>query len=68
LKELRGIERIMLKPGESRQVTFLIDPGRDLTVYDEATRTYVVDPGRFELQLGASSADIRVRALFEVGR
>jgi beta-glucosidase len=67
LKELRGIERIMLKPGESRQVTFVIHPGRDLTVYDEATRTYVVDPGRFELQLGASSADIRVRALFEVG-
>jgi beta-glucosidase len=66
LKELRGIERITLKPGESRQLTFVVQPARDLTIYDEATQGYAVDPGRFEVQVGASSADIRVRATLEV--
>jgi beta-glucosidase len=66
LKDVRGIERISLKPGESRQVTFTVQPSRDLTIYDEAARAYAVDPGKFELQVGASSADIRARVTFEV--
>jgi beta-glucosidase len=60
-KELRGIERISLAPGEWRQVTFTVKPDRDLTIYDDAAHRYAVDPGRFELQIGASSADIRAR-------
>jgi beta-glucosidase len=66
LKDLRGIERITLKPGESRTVSFALVPSRDLTIYDEAKKAYAVDPGRFELQIGASSADIRARAPFTV--
>jgi beta-glucosidase len=66
LKELRGIERVTLQPGESRRVTFDIVPSRDLTVYDEGRRAYVVDPGRFEVQVGASSTDIRQRSSIEV--
>jgi beta-glucosidase len=66
LKELRGIERITLKPGESRSVTFTVVPSRDLTIYDEMGKAYAVDPGRFELQIGASSADIRAKAAFSV--
>src|SRR5262249_20908848 len=65
-KELRGIERIELKPGESRQVGFTVKPDRDLTIYDEAKKSYVVDPGRFEVQIGASSGDIRARTVLEV--
>ena len=66
LKELRGVERITLKPGESRVVTFAVTPSRDLTIYDEARTAYVVDPGRFELQIGASSADVRAKSVFTV--
>ncbi len=66
LKELRGIERVSLKAGESRQVSFTIQPARDLYIYDEAKKAYAVDPGRFEVQIGASSADIRARAPFTV--
>ncbi|WP_407059575.1 glycoside hydrolase family 3 C-terminal domain-containing protein [Pseudoxanthomonas sp. GW2] len=66
LKELRGFQRVHLQPGESRTFSFSIVPERDLRVYDEAAGRYVVDPGRYEVQVGASSADIRMRAPLEV--
>jgi beta-glucosidase len=66
LKDLRGMERVSLQPGQSRQVTFTVQPARDLTIFDEATKAYAVDPGVFELQVGASSADIRARTTFSV--
>ena len=66
LKDLRGVERITLKPGESRAVTFTVVPSRDLVVYDDVRKQYVVEPGRFELQIGTSSADIRARSVFSV--
>jgi beta-glucosidase len=66
LKELRGFQRIALQPGESRKVEFAIVPERDLRFYDEQGKRYAVDPGAYEVQVGASSADIRARATFEV--
>ncbi|KAF1716535.1 glucan 1,4-alpha-glucosidase [Pseudoxanthomonas yeongjuensis] len=66
LKELRGFQRITLQPGESRKVEFAILPERDLRFYDEQGKRYAVDPGAYEVQVGASSADIRARATFEV--
>jgi beta-glucosidase len=65
-KDLRGIERLTLAPGESRQVSFQMKPDRDLTIYDEEKKAYAVDPGNFEVQIGASSADIRARATLTV--
>jgi beta-glucosidase len=61
LKELRGIERVTLEPGQSRRVSFTVKPDRDLTIYDDVRKAYAVDPGRFEVQIGASSADIRAK-------
>jgi beta-glucosidase len=66
LKELRGIQRVTLKPGESRRVSFTLVPERDLTHYDVARKRYAVDPGRYELQLGASSSDIRLKSTLAV--
>jgi beta-glucosidase len=65
-KDLRGVSRVTLAPGESRHVTFEIDAAKDLRRYDVAAKDYVVDPGRYHVQIGASSADIRQRATFEV--
>jgi beta-glucosidase len=62
LKELRGIQRLTLKPGESRVATFKLVPGRDFTHYDVEQKRYAVSPGSYEVQIGASSADIRARA------
>jgi beta-glucosidase len=67
IKEMRGVERISLKAGEQRRVTFAITPSRDLRHYDVKTRAYAVDAGRYEVQVGASSADIRLRKELVVG-
>jgi beta-glucosidase len=66
LKELRGVERIALKPGESKRVSFTVMPGEDLKYYDEVRKAYAVEPGRYEVQIGASSADIRQKAMLDV--
>ena len=64
LKELRGFARIHLNPGESKSVSFKIGP-TDLSLYDRDMKK-VVEPGKWDLMVGASSADIRQRAILEV--
>jgi beta-glucosidase len=66
IKELRGLTRVTLMPGESRRITFDLEPRRDFWIYDDEARRYAVDPGRYEVQIGASSADIRARATVEI--
>jgi beta-glucosidase len=66
VKELRGFQRITLQPGEKRELSFTITPRADLRYYDEEIADYAADTGAFELQLGASSSDIRVKRLFTV--
>jgi beta-glucosidase len=61
VKELRGIDRIALKPGETRRVSFTLVPRRDFTHYDVSNKRYAVDDGSYEIQLGASSSDIRLK-------
>jgi beta-glucosidase len=58
-QELRGFQRIHLKPGEERAVTFSFTPANDLRIYDPQRKAYAVDPGRYEVRVGASSADVR---------
>ena len=57
--ELKGFERLRLKPGESREVSFTLGP-RHLRMLD-ADRRWVVEPGVFRVMVGASSKDIRLR-------
>jgi beta-glucosidase len=64
-KELRGFNRISLKPGEKRTVTFSL-PGEKLAFWDVKTHGFVVEPGVFEVMAGSSSEDIRAKAQFEV--
>jgi beta-glucosidase len=65
-KELRGVQRVTLAPGEARRVSFALVPRRDLTHYDVERKAYAVDAGDYELEIGASSADIRQRASLAV--
>jgi beta-glucosidase len=57
-KDLRGFQRITLDPGEHREVQFTILPS-DLEYFDTMTSVMTVESGRYELQVGASSEDIR---------
>ena len=64
MMELRGFERVHLKPGESKDVTFRV--GReDLKMLDRDMQ-WVVEPGVFRVLVGASSKDIRLRGEFTV--
>ncbi len=59
-RTLRGFERVSLKGGETRPVSFRLSPAKDFTHYDEGKKAYAVEPGDFEIELGASSQDIRL--------
>lgn len=65
LKELKGFRKVMLQPGESREVEFLLDR-TSLSYFDDAKHEWVAEPGRFEVLVGASSGDIRSKAGFEL--
>ena len=55
VKELKGFKKVFLKPGESRRITLDI-PVSSLAFYSEAQSQFVVEPGEFILQLGASTS------------
>jgi beta-glucosidase len=66
-KMLRGFQRISLKPGETKTVTFPL-PAEKLAYWDEKSHGFVVEPGIFDVLVGASSADIRQSGRVEVVR
>jgi len=59
-KQLKRFERVSLDAGQTRQVSFEL-PARELHHYDEQKEAFVVEPGEFELMIGSSSTDIRLR-------
>lgn len=59
VKELKGFEKIDLKIGEEKTVEFRLDR-RAFAYWDETEHRWRVDSGKFEILIGASSADIRV--------
>lgn len=61
-KNLRGFERIHLKPGESRTVHFSLVP--DDLILINANHERVVEPGEFKVMIGSSYEDIRLTGSF----
>lgn len=57
LKELKGFQKISLKPGETQTVSFEI--GTDLLKFYNSDLEYVWEPGRFNIFIGTSSADVK---------
>jgi beta-glucosidase len=64
VKELKGFQKIALKPGETRTVRFTLTP-EHLSLLDRDLH-WVVEPGGFEVMLGSSSKNIRLTGRFEV--
>jgi beta-glucosidase len=56
VKELKGFQKIMLKAGESREVSFTLT-GKDLSFYDANGNT-VLEPGKFTVFVGGNSKDV----------
>ncbi|HWJ28172.1 MAG TPA: fibronectin type III-like domain-contianing protein, partial [Flavisolibacter sp.] len=64
VKELKDFKKIRLRPGESTIVQFIIDRDK-LSFYNQQLK-WVAEPGKFELMIGGSSDDIRLRTSFDL--
>jgi len=64
VKQLRGFERVDLKPGETKTVTLTLGP-EDLQLLDLDLHWRVV-PGDFEIMVGRSSEDLPLRGMLKV--
>jgi beta-glucosidase len=62
--DLRGFERVSLNPGEKKTVTFTLHPD-DLALLDK-NMNWTVEPGTFQVWIGSSSMDIKLKKGFAV--
>src|SRR4029077_3305210 len=67
VKELKGFRRVVLQPGQTQTVSFSLAK-EAMSYYSTVKKDWVTDPGAFEVQIGVSSRDIRLKGRFEVTR
>lgn len=65
IQSLRAFERVELQPGQTRRIVFRL-PTKDLAYYDSARHAFVVEPGVFDVRVGDSSDNIRLRGKLTV--
>ena len=65
--ELKAFKRVELKPGESQTIKFSLDKSA-YEYWSPDTKQWTLAPGTFEIQVGASSRDIRLKAPLQVMR
>lgn len=64
VKELKDFKKIRLEPGENKTIHFTVD--KEKLSYFNSSLQWTADPGMFEIMIGASSADIRLKSEFEL--
>lgn len=64
VKELKGFQRVILKKGEEKKVTFILTPDVFSVLNKELKK--VTEPGFFRIMIGSSSKDIRLRNRIEI--
>ncbi|MDP4262747.1 MAG: glycoside hydrolase family 3 N-terminal domain-containing protein [Bacteroidota bacterium] len=64
VKELKDFQKIKLQPGEAKAIHFIIDKQK-LSFYNDKLQ-WIAEPGEFDLMIGASSEDIRLKDSFEL--
>ncbi|SDK47052.1 glycoside hydrolase family 3 protein [Sediminibacillus albus] len=65
IEELKGFERIHLKPNQTKTVTFTL-PASELAFWDVSRDKYVVESGTFDIMVGRSSDDIELKGTLKV--
>jgi beta-glucosidase len=65
--ELKAFSRVDLKPGETKTVALQLNRSA-FEYWSPQTKEWTLDPGTFEIQVGASSRDIRLKAPIEITR
>ena len=66
-RQLKGFGRVELKPGESKMVTMTVNKD-SLAAWDESARDWRVYPGKYTVDVGASSRDIRYKGSFTIAK
>ena len=61
IKQLKGFKRVSLGIGDEKVIEFEFKPIEDLSYYNSDQQKYMVDKGSFEIQVGSSSQDIRLK-------
>jgi len=64
-KQLVGFQRINLKPGEKRTVSFSVASDQ-MAFWNVSNKAWDLEPGTFDVLVGSSSEDIRLRGQFKV--
>ncbi|WP_324671168.1 beta-glucosidase BglX [Hymenobacter sp. GOD-10R] len=64
VKELKDFQKVMLKPGESKTLTFTLD--QDKLAFYNPDMKWTTEPGEFRLMIGSASSDIRLQDTFEL--
>ncbi len=65
VKQLAGVARVTLRPGQSKRVTVELDP-RSLSYWDTSSQRWVTPAGEVSVLVGSSSRDIRLRGEIEL--
>ena len=63
VKELKGFKKVNLNPGEEKVVEFTIDKNA-LSFFDPKTKEWTAENGEFEILIGSSSQDIKLKEKF----
>ncbi len=64
VQELKGFQRVHLKAGESKTISFVITPDM-LTMLDAQMKT-IIEPGTFRIMIGSSSRDLWLKTDLEI--
>ena len=64
VRELKGFQRVSLKAGEQKKVSFMLSPTVFTTLNEELEN--ITEPGFFRIMIGSSSKDIRLRERIEI--
>jgi len=64
-KELKAFKKVELRPGETRDVLIQLEP-RSVSFYDPLVHEWATAPGNFDVMVGSSSRDIRLKGGFEL--
>ncbi len=67
IRELKGFRRVQLNPGEAKLVHFSV-PREALAYWSPETKGWVADPGKFEIQIGSSSREIKLRQVLTLSK
>ena len=65
MKELKGFEKVSLKPGEIKNVVFTIKKDA-LSFYNDRKQEWVAEPGDFEAVIATSAVDIKQKVVFKL--